>query len=111
MNGKTKSNRYMALVQDDEDTNTGNETSFNGKGKMKQRQLYSVDEEKTLEHSGHLDPLNPESFITPASINTSAGNRQVRAGHKGKDTLGGVVASSSRIPPSNMATMYASPTQ
>ena len=58
MDGKTKSNRYLALMQDDDDTSTGNEMSFNGKGEMKQRQLYSVDEEKTLEHSGHLDPLS-----------------------------------------------------
>ena len=37
MDGKTRSNRYAALMQDDHEMSTGNEASFNGKGKMKHR--------------------------------------------------------------------------
>ena len=72
--------------------------------------MHSVAEERTFEQSGHFDPSNVASFITPASNNTSAGTRRVKAVQRGTGTLGGVAAYDNRIPPDNMAIVHASPT-
>ena len=95
-------------MQDDDETETGNETGFNDKVKAKGRQLFRVDEERTFEHFGQIDPLISDQFKTPVSIKTSAGNRWVRAAKQGKGTLGGAVSSHNCIPP--LATVYTAST-